>query len=277
MSGISRRAALRLAAYGLAAAMTGSYTVFIERNIVLVNRYQIQLAKLPSAFHGFTIAHLSDLHFGSLVSSDFIRKVVERTNALRTDVICCTGDYVHAMNTTAELDQVWPILMKLQARHGVLSVLGNHDHWADTDRSLYWLERSGQNLRHTCKAIELGKERLILGGAGDLWEDRLLIDQVFANSAENDCRILLSHNPDAMDTPFKTSFELMMSGHTHGGQVRLPFYGPSVLPVENKRYSSGLIDTPKTKLFISRGIGWAIYPVRFNCYPEIAVLELVRA
>jgi predicted MPP superfamily phosphohydrolase len=109
-----------------------------------------------------------------------------------------------------------------------------------------------------------------------MWEDQLKIDQAFAGTKENDCRILLSHNPDSVDTPFKTPLALVMSGHTHGGQVRLPFYGPPVLPVENKHYSSGLIDTPKTKLFISRGIGWAIYPVRFNCYPEIAVLELVR-
>uniref|UniRef100_UPI004056B6A5 metallophosphoesterase n=1 Tax=Candidatus Electronema sp. TaxID=2698783 RepID=UPI004056B6A5 len=277
MSAISRRVALRLAAYGLAAALAGSYTVFIERNIVLVNRYQIPLANLPPAFHGFTIAHLTDLHFGSLVSSAFIKKVVERTNALRPDAIFCTGDYVHAKNTTAEIDQVWPILMQLQARQGVFSVLGNHDHWADTERSLYWLERSGQNLRHQHKVIERGKERLVLGGAGDLWEDQLKIDQAFAGTEENDCRILLSHNPDSVDTPFKTPLALVMSGHTHGGQVRLPFYGPPVLPVQNKHYSNGLIDTPKTKLFISRGIGWAIYPVRFNCYPEIAVLELVRA
>ena len=277
MSGISRRTALRLGAYGLAAALAGSYTVLIERNIVLVNRYQIPLANLPPAFHGFTIAHLTDLHFGKLVSAAFISKVVERTNALRPDLIVCTGDYVHAKNTTMEIDQVWPLLMKLHARHGVFSVLGNHDHWANTDRSLYWLERSGQNLRHQCKVIERGKERLVLGGAGDMWTDQLKIDQAFADSEENDCRILLSHNPDSVDTPFKTPLALVMSGHTHGGQVRLPFYGPPVLPVSNKKYTSGLIDTPKTKLFISRGIGWAIYPVRFNCYPEIAVLELVRA
>ncbi len=276
MSGLNRRLLLRLGAYSLAAGLAASYTVFIERSIVLINRYKIPLANLPPSFHGFTIAHLTDLHLGLLVSANFLQNVVKRTNALRTDAIVCTGDYVHAKNTAAEIDQVWPILMRLQARHGVFSVLGNHDHWADTERSLYWLERSGQNLRHQCKAIERGKERLILGGAGDFWEDQLKIDAAFTDSDENDCRILLSHNPDAVDTPFKTSVALTMSGHTHGGQVRLPFYGPLLLPVQNKRYSSGLIDTPKTKLFISRGIGWAIYPVRFNCYPEIAVLELVR-
>lgn len=276
MSGISRRAVLRLAAYGLATALAGSYTVFIERNIVLVNRYQISIANLPPSFHGFTIAHLTDLHFGALVSASFIKKVVERTNALRPDAIFCTGDYVHQINTTVEIDQVWPILMQLQARHGVFSVLGNHDHWADTERSLYWLERSGQNLRHQCKAIERGKERLVLGGAGDLWRDQLKIDQAFANSEENECRILLAHNPDSVDTSFKTPLSLVVSGHTHGGQIVLPFFGPPVLPVQNKHYSSGLIITKKTKLFISRGIGWAIYPVRFNCYPEIAVLKLLN-
>ena len=276
MSGISRRAVLRLAAYGLATALAGSYTVLIERNIVLVNRYQISIANLPPAFHGFTIAHLTDLHLGRFVSAAFIQKVVERTNALRPDAIFCTGDYVHKRNTTAEIDQVWPILMQLQARHGVFSVLGNHDHSADTERSLYWLERSGQNLRHQRKVIERGKERLVLGGAGDLWEDQLKIDQVFANSEENECRILLAHNPDSVDTSFKTPLSLVVSGHTHGGQVVLPFFGPPVLPVQNKKYSSGLIITEKTKLFISRGIGWAIYPVRLNCYPEIAVLKLLN-
>jgi predicted MPP superfamily phosphohydrolase len=79
-----------------------------------------------------------------------------------------------------------------------------------------------------------------------------------------------------VDTEFNTPLSLVLSGHTHGGQVVIPFFGPPMLPVKNKDYSSGLIATHKTQLFISRGIGWAIYPVRFNCYPEIAVLELVN-
>jgi hypothetical protein len=79
-----------------------------------------------------------------------------------------------------------------------------------------------------------------------------------------------------VDTEFAASLSLVLSGHTHGGQVVVPFFGPQILPVRNKRYSSGLIPTPRTQLFISRGIGWAIYPVRFNCYPEIAVLELIN-
>jgi len=271
-----RRNFLKSAFAGGAFIFAGSYPVFIERNIVQVNRYKIPVTNLPLSFHGFTLAHLTDIHLGFLVSEAFVEEIVQRTNSLNTDAIVCTGDYVHNRNTIEEIDKVWPILSKLSARHGVYSVLGNHDHWADSSRSLYWLERSGQNIRHQCKAIYKGKDRILIGGAGDFWGDKLNIDKAFSSSDQGDCRILLAHNPDSVDTEFETPLSLVLSGHTHGGQVVIPFLGAPKLPVENKAYSSGLIATPKTPLFISRGIGWAIVPVRFNCYPEIAVLELVN-
>jgi predicted MPP superfamily phosphohydrolase len=273
---MNRRNFLKSAFSGGAIVLAGSYPVFIERNIVQVNRYKIPVTNLPLSFHGFTLAHLTDIHLGFLVSEAFVEEIVQRTNSLNTDAIVCTGDYVHNRNTIEEIDKVWPILSKLSARHGVYSVLGNHDHWADSSRSLYWLERSGQNIRHQCKAIYKGKDRILIGGAGDFWGDKLNIDKAFSNSDQGDCRILLAHNPDSVDTEFETPLSLVLSGHTHGGQVVIPFLGAPKLPVENKAYSSGLIATPKTPLFISRGIGWAIVPVRFNCYPEIAVLELVN-
>lgn len=273
---MNRRAFLKSAFAGGAIVLAGSYPVFIERNIVQVNRYKIPVANLPLSFHGFTLAHLTDIHLGFLVSETFVEEIVHRTNQLNTDAIVCTGDYVHNRNTIEEIDKVWPILSKLSARYGVYSVLGNHDHWGDSSRSLYWLERSGQNIRHQCKAIYMGKDRILIGGAGDFWGDKLNIDKAFLSSDQGDCRILLAHNPDSVDTEFDTPLSLVLSGHTHGGQVVIPFLGTPRLPVENKAYSSGLIATPKTPLFISRGIGWAIVPVRFNCYPEIAVLELVN-
>lgn len=273
---MNRRKFLKFALYGGACALAASYPVFIERSIVQVNRYRIPVPNLPLSFHGFTLAQLTDLHLGFLVSESFVEGIVHRTNKLRTDVIVCTGDYVHKRNTIEEINRIWPILSKLEAKHGVYSVLGNHDHWADVDRSHYWLERTGQNIRHECKPIYRGRERIFIGGAGDYWEDELKIDKTFSCSEEKDFRLLLSHNPDSVDTEFDTPLSLVVSGHTHGGQVVIPFLGPPMLPVKNKNYSSGLIATAKTKLFISRGIGWAIYPVRFNCYPEIAVLELVN-
>lgn len=273
---MNRRSFLKLALSTGAVVLVGSYPIFIERNLVQLNRYKIPIPNLPLSFHGFTLAHLTDVHLGALVSPSFVEEIVHRANRLNTDIIVCTGDYVHQRNTIEEIDKVWPVLSKLTARYGVYSVLGNHDHWADTARSLYWLERSGQNIRHQCKPIYKGREKILLGGAGDFWEDELKINEAFSCSDQDDCKILLSHNPDSVDSDFQTPLSLVLSGHTHGGQVVLPFLGARRLPVENKAYSSGLISTPKTPLFISRGIGWSTLPVRFNCYPEIAVLELVN-
>ena len=276
MHRINRRSFLKSLLWTGGTLLMASYPLFIERQLVQINHYRVPIAKLPAAFNGFRIAQLTDLHLGLLVSDAFVEQIVARTNALHPELIACTGDYVHARNTTAEIDRVWPILSRLQARYGVMSVLGNHDHWADLERSLYWMERTGQGLRHSHRVIEKAGQRLVFGGAGDLWEDVLGIDRAFAGGDPGDCRILLSHNPDSVDSRFETDIALTLSGHTHGGQLVLPFCGPPILPVLNKRYSSGLISTPRSQVFISRGLGWAVLPVRFNCYPEIAVLELVN-
>jgi predicted MPP superfamily phosphohydrolase len=273
---VSRRRFLRLASAAGAGGLIGFYPIFIERYIVLVNRYRIPVPHLPEAFAGFIIVHLTDLHYGALVPLSLIRSVVQRANRLSGDTIVCTGDYIHERNSTVQIDQVWPVLYDLRAKQGVYSSLGNHDHWGNTDRSVHWLERSGQSVRHRARSIERGGEQIWIAGGGDLWEDHRSFDVILRDVPEGDCRIVLAHNPDSADTDFSARIDLMLSGHTHGGQVRLPCVGAPVLPVKNKRYSSGLMRSDRgMRLFISRGIGWAVYPVRFNCYPEIAVLELV--
>ncbi|MHC4270431.1 MAG: metallophosphoesterase, partial [Planctomycetota bacterium] len=176
-----------------------------------------------------------------------------------------------------QVETVWYMLEKLEAEYGVYSILGNHDHWFNFNKSLEYLNISGQNIRHKAVSINKDGTRIWLGGAGDLWSDDIGIDKAFKNVPDGECKILLAHNPDTADKEFKTRIDLMISGHTHGGQVNLPLIGPLVLPVKNRRYSNGFIRSQHTDIFISRGIGWAIIPVRFNCYPEIAVLNLKKA
>jgi predicted MPP superfamily phosphohydrolase len=270
-----RRFIKRSALYGLGALVCG-YPFFIERYTFQTNTYKIPVPNLPKTFNGFTMVQLTDLHYGFLMPLAAIRYIIEKANSLRKDVIVCTGDYIHGPDGSKGIDSVWRELIRLKARHGVYSVLGNHDHWGDASRSLNWLAKSGQNLRHKVVPITRGKERIWLGGSGDYWEDELGIDKAFDNVPPKECKILLSHNPDGADTPFRTRIDLIVSGHTHGGQVSIPLWGPPILPVENKLYSSGFIMTKKTRLYISRGLGWALIPVRFNCYPEISVLKLVR-
>ncbi len=254
------------------------YPVFIERYLIQTNFYRIPVPNLPEAFSGFTIVHLTDLHHGFLVPLDMVRDVIHRANGLKRDLVVCTGDYVHEMGATAQIDAVWPVLARLTAPLGVYSVLGNHDHWADTDRSQHWLRQTNQDLRHKVKVIERQGQRLWLAGAGDVLEDHKPLDEILREIPDSDCRIVLAHNPDTADTDFSARVDLMISGHTHGGQVDIPFAGPPILPVENKTYSHGLKTSPRgTNVFISKGIGWAIFPVRLNCPPEIAVLELAPA
>jgi len=272
---VNRRRFLKFAGAAGVFGLLGAYPLLIERYIVLVNRYRIVVPHLPKAFSGFTIVQVSDIHYGPLVPMAIVQHVVRVCNTLEKNIVVCTGDYVHERNSTDQMNSVWPVLSELAADQGVYSVLGNHDHWADTDRSQYWLERSGQNLRHRVATIVRNRERIWIVGTGDLWEDNRSIDQLLHDVPKDGCRIVLAHNPDTADTEYSERVDLMISGHTHGGQVNIPFVGPPFLPVRNKTYSSGLKKSPRgTPVFISRGIGWAIYPVRFNCFPEIAVLEL---
>ncbi len=275
---MNRRRFLTLgAAVGGAGLLTASYPVFIERYLILINRYRITVPRLPAAFEGFTIVHLTDIHFGFLMPLFIIEDVVRRTNSLRKDMVLCTGDFIHERNSRKQIDTVWPSLLKLKAPDGVYSVLGNHDHWADTDRSLCWMERSGHGIRHRARQITRNGKSLWVAGAGDLWEDHLALDTLISSVPEDDCTIIAAHNPDSADADHTKQVDLFVCGHTHGGQVRVPRYGPPVLPVRNKEYTSGLRHSQSgTPVFISRGIGWTIYPVRFNCTPEIAVLELTR-
>lgn len=274
--GMSRRRFLGLCALGGAVPCAiGVYSVFVERYIVQTNRYRIRLPGLPAAFEGFRIVHLTDIHFGPLVSLESVREIVGRANALDADIIVCTGDFVHRRNTRDEIDAVWPELSKLKAKQGVYSVLGNHDHWADTERSMYWMNASGQGIRHRSVPLVRSSQRIWLVGAGDFWEDHIGIDVLMNDVPPDECRIVLAHNPDSADTGIKGRVDLMLAGHTHGGQVSIPFFGSPVLPVRNRNYSQGLVKSRAGfPLFISRGIGWAILPVRCNCFPEIAVLEL---
>jgi predicted MPP superfamily phosphohydrolase len=255
-------------------ALMASYPFFIERHLFQINTYKIPVPNLPRAFNGFTIVQLTDLHYGFLMSMAVVKKLLNNANSIKRDIIVCTGDYIHERNSHKETDTLWPELSRLTAPHGVYSVLGNHDHWSDFSRSLYWLEKSGQNVRHKAIPIIKGSEKIWIGGCGDYTEDEIGMDKAFRNVPPNDCKIVLAHNPDTADTLFRTRVDLIISGHTHGGQVNIPFVGTPILPVRNKRYSSGFIPTPSTHLFISKGLGCAILPVRFNCLPEIAVLKL---
>jgi predicted MPP superfamily phosphohydrolase len=252
------------------------YGIWIERYLVRFPRYKIPVPNLPPAFHGFTIVHISDVHYGPLVPYWFLKRLFAKVNALDKDLIVCTGDYVSGKNVPERVDTAWSLLRALDAPFGAYSVLGNCDHWADARRSREQLALSDQDIQG--KAIALTKEGgcLWIAGAGDLLEDHIPLDHILENIPPDACRIVLAHNPDSADTEFSERIDLLLAGHTHGGQVNIPWYGIPMLPVKNKTYSFGLKTSPKGHLvFISKGIGWGIFPGRLNCFPEIPIIELL--
>lgn len=264
---LSRRNFLKMGTfYGVGIAATGVYGVSSALQFE-VNKYRIPVPNLPRSFTGFTIVQLTDLHHGFGIPISVIDRVIARVNSLEKDLIVCTGDYIHGGDGLTAIDAVWGRLMTLRAKYGVYSVLGNHDHMFDNgEQSLLRLEKSGQSIRHTAVAISKGNERIWIGGAGEMWRDTLGIDEAFRNTPPDECKILLSHFPDAAETSFTTRVDLMISGHTHGGQIAIPPFSSRMC---------GYHVRGRTPVYISRGIGWYLVPVRINCAPEISVLTLV--
>lgn len=263
---LSRRQLLKLGFFCGLGTMTSAYA-FSHALQFEINTYHISVPNLPQSFNGFTLVQLTDLHHGFGIPISVVDRVIRQVDLIEKDAIVCTGDYIHGGDSISTVDAVWSRLMALKAKHGVFSVLGNHDHMMNNeDHSLYCLEKSGQSVRHGAASISRGGDRIWIGGAGDLWYDRLGIDEAFRNAPPDECKILLSHNPNAAETSFETKVDLMICGHTHGGQIAIPPFGSKLC---------GLHERKGTKVYISRGIGWYFAPIRINCAPEISVLKLV--
>jgi len=273
---LDRRRFLKTAA-GLAAgtAAGGAWTLLVEPGWLDVSRPVIPVAGLPRSFDGFTIGLVSDLHHGPFVGRSRIRAAVDELNRASPDIVVLAGDYV-----LHDPGYIAPCMEELARIRGpVYAVLGNHDHWEDaalTSRLL--VETVGAELLVNRGAwIERGGEVLRIWGVGDLWEDVQEIADARPGGFDGPL-VLVSHNPDYAETVPEGLADLMLCGHTHGGQVVLPFVGAPMLPsYYGQKYRAGLVWNRGTAVYVSRGIGVGSPPVRFRCRPELPVVELSAA
>jgi len=264
------------AASGLALGAISAYSLFVERLTFRVEHFRVSIADLPRSLDGLRILQLSDLHHGPWMSRALVEAILAKAAAIPCELIALTGDYVHGDQSPAALEWVVPALARLRAPLGVHAVLGNHDHYAGGARARALLEEHGMSRVHSRIAIERDDGRLWIAGTGDLWEDHIDVDRLLHGVPPGEPRIVLAHNPDSADAEWGSRVDLMLSGHTHGGQVLLPIVGAPYLPIANPRYLSGLVTTARTQLFVSRGLGATSVPVRFRCPPQLAVIELTR-
>ncbi len=279
------------------AVLLAVYAICIEPERLDIRRQTIELRQWPPELAGFTIAVVSDLHVLNTSAAEArLRRVVAETNALKPDLIVLLGDYIgprYGGSLNATPATIAGIVSGLKARYGVFSVLGNHDWWGDGEAMAAALEERGiPVLENAVATLDIDGVRVNLLGLPDQETrsevlgqgDRIETDCIGAILAQgvvkpdNDApTIVLSHAPDFF-ADLALPYELTLSGHTHGGQVYIPFIGRPVVPSKySDRYAIGLIEEDGRQLFVTAGVGTSILRIRFLCPPEIALLTLEPA
>jgi len=282
-----------LGAFFVGGAGVGTGYTNTRRYNIRLEKVEITLKRLPPSFRGFTIGLLSDLHSSPIVSKDHLRYAAELVMTEQPDMIALTGDFIghtfrfpgepyHDFDRRYVADMV-EALSVLEAPHGLWGVLGNHDFWSGPDAvntlvgdfedglGVQWLRN-----RHTF--LQRGEERIVLAGVDDYWQDSCSPRKAVQGAPGDTARILLSHNPEINEILFRDHYDidLVLSGHTHGGQIKFPFIGaPFAAGVRRAKYMEGLAQDGERQTYITRGVGHLVVPIRFLCPPEATLITLV--
>jgi len=262
-------------AAGAAAGAALVHRLLTERWQLTVSRATHGIKNLPPDLDGLVLAHLSDFHFSPFNPAEFLQRTVELVNSENPDVVVLTGDY--ADEDDADLIMCAEVLGRLSARMGVYAVLGNHDYEVGAEETLAALSDAGVTvLRNERTALGSGDGHLWLVGLDDTATHREDFTAALAGIPAGEPVVLLSHSPDVLYRAADTGVEIVLSGHTHGGQVLIPGVGAPHAPSLSPRFTSGASRHIHTRMHVSRGIGTTLYPIRLNCPPEIGILTLRR-
>jgi uncharacterized protein len=239
-----------------------------------VNEERIWLDALPEAFSGLRVVQISDIHHGLFLPKPWLAEAVQQTNRLRADIVVLTGDFV--TYSRANIEPAAEILSRLRARYGVLAVLGNHDFRVGADAVTSALRRRHiEVLRNQHVAVHFGGSALYVAGVDD-YGYGADVRRAVRGIPREAATILLAHNPRIISLASRSGVSLVLSGHTHGGQVNVPLlgtvYGRSP---ERLRYKIGWDRLGATQIYVSRGIGTIVLPWRLRCPAEITHLELL--
>lgn len=264
-------------ALGVTGAGLLAYATGIEPHWIELTHVEIPLPRLPEQFDGYRIVHISDIHAGIWLPDDRLEEVAAIVNAQDPDLVAITGDFVTLTYLEAP-DHIVPEMRMLRARDGVVAVLGNHDYWGILGhRQIRYVIRAGGmiDLNNDVHTLERDGAVLHLAGVDSAREHMARPDIVLDKLPREGAAILLAHEPDFADVAARTNrFDLQLSGHSHGGQVVVPVYGPPHLPPMGKKYHTGRYRIGNLVLYTNRGLGVVGLPVRFFCRPEITVITL---
>jgi predicted MPP superfamily phosphohydrolase len=274
-----------LIATGTTAAGLALYAGEIARHEIDIVHRPIAIANLPTAFHGYRIVQLSDIHLDEYTEPFFLERIVRQVNTLAPDLVLLTGDFIthgsltfiagsHALNRCAEILTTLTAPLRYAA-------LGNHDVSFNGPAVVQALTSHGTPvLVNQYLPIERNGGRLWLCGVDDPGSSRPNLDLAIPSNPDGPV-LLMAHEPDYADRviehPRGHLVDFMLAGHSHGGQIRLPFLGPLILPPMGEKYPEGLYRFNQMQLYVNRGIGTVGLPFRLNCPPEITVITLQPA
>jgi len=283
---LTRRSFLTLAASSVAGAAL--YSGEFARHELRIENHTVHLPRLPDAFRGMRIVQISDFHYFEWTESYFLRQVVDHVNAIRPDMVVLTGDFVtygpvrwpseeaHKRFGLRHMPECAAILSGIACPLR-FATLGNHDMMVG-GRYIYGdLVNEGLPvLKNRAVPLERNGQRVWLAGLGSACARDADPDRAIPENAVRDKEtiIVLAHEPDILPDIARHGADLMLSGHTHGGQVCIPFLPPAFLPQYGRKHVRGWFHCGSTQLYVNRGIGTIGVPFRVNCPPEITVLTL---
>lgn len=269
---------------GLAALAGTGFAIegfFREPTHPVAEHIEIRLARLPEIFDGFRIAQITDIHFGPYMDQPELEKSVRIAQGFQPDLVALTGDFVShpffQRNGLEGARNAEPCAEVFARGNGVpkIAVLGNHDHWNGADLVAGALQERGiPVLRNRAQAIEREKQFLWIAGIDDALEGHADLAQAIAKIPPTDATVLLAHEPDFADHAAKFPVDLQLSGHSHGGQVRIPGMGPIILPAMAHKYHTGVNRVGRLQVFTSHGVGVINPPVRLFCPPKVSLITL---
>ncbi len=275
-----RRLKLRLyqkLALALSILLLAVYYVHdLEPSWIEVRSVSLSLPHLAPEFSGYRIVQLSDIHADRWMTAQRIQKVVDRVNKMHPDLVVLTGDFV--TRNPQKFAPNLSVLKALKPMDKTLAILGNHDAWTDPDLVQTTLETAGVDvLSNQVITLNRALAQLHISGVDDVWAQRDRLNEVLVALPTTGAAILLAHEPDFADTSAATGrFDLQLSGHSHGGQVRLPFVKKFFPPLAYK-YPMGQYQVGSMIQYTNRGLGSSGIPIRFNCRPEITIFTLKSA
>ncbi|MCD8024013.1 MAG: metallophosphoesterase, partial [Candidatus Gastranaerophilales bacterium] len=244
------------------------WACFVEPNLITVKKMTLQSDDIK----GIRIVFISDFHFSKLTFSRFDR-IIKMVNKQKPDIIISGGDYLfaHDVSLSMSLDKMAEGFSKMRSKYGIYSVLGNHDYYKNGEEVKNALKNKGiRILENSNYFVKINDKTLYIAGISDMQTTKWNLNKALLNTKPP--VILVSHSPDITPAA-KERVNLILAGHTHGGQVRLPLYGALFVPSKyGKRYEAGFIDNI---LYVSKGLGTSIIPIRFNCLPEITVIDYI--